>query len=207
MTQSGRETEIKLAFFDAAAARSSLRSVGFRLSRRRVFEANIVFDGADQAIGEAGCLLRIRSAGLRSTLTFKGAPTFDKHKSREELEMEISDATALASIFGRLGLKPVFRYEKYRTEFIFEDGAAMLDETPIGVFVELEGPPEWIDRTAARMGFPQERYITASYASLYFELYRRLGKEPGNMIFSKAQAPATCRAPRNTARHRTEPRP
>ena len=44
---------------------------------------------------------------------------------------------------------------------------ATLDETPIGVFVELEGPPDWIDRTARRLGFSPADYIKASYARLY----------------------------------------
>ena len=190
MTQGGRETEIKLSVPGVDAGRALLRRAGFGVSRRRVFEVNIAFDTDARAIGGADCLLRIRSAGRRATLTFKGAPTFDKHKSREELELVISAPKTLESIFERLGLKPVFRYEKYRTEFVLGEGAAMLDETPIGVFVELEGPPEWIDRMAAAMGYPQERYITASYGALYVELCRRFGEKPGNMVFEKTEPQA-----------------
>ena len=31
-------------------------------------------------------------------------------------------------------------------------GIAMLDETPVGTYIELEGSEAWIDRTARRMG-------------------------------------------------------
>jgi hypothetical protein len=35
----------------------------------------------------------------------------------------------------------------------------MLDETPAGVFLELEGPSRWIDRTARRLGFAESDYL------------------------------------------------
>ena len=61
----------------------------------------------------------------------------------------------------------MFRYEKYRTEFRQprRAGVAMLDETPVGVYLELEGTPHWIDRTARRLGFQESDYITASYGA------------------------------------------
>ena len=49
----------------------------------------------------------------------------------------------MTEIAERLGYRRVFRYEKYRTEFHQprRAGVAMLDETPVGVFLELEGTP------------------------------------------------------------------
>ncbi|MGD0499535.1 MAG: class IV adenylate cyclase [Bryobacteraceae bacterium] len=189
MTHGGRETEIKLAAPDAAAGRALLRRAGFRVSKRRVLETNTVFDTADRALARSACLLRVRAAGRRATLTFKGPPEVSKHKSREELELEIAGARAMTAIVQRLGFQPVFRYEKYRTEYRRAGGLATLDETPIGVYLELEGAPAWIDRTARQMGFTEDQYITASYAGLYFESRRRLGTEPGDMVFEAAEKP------------------
>ena len=75
------------------------------------------------------------------------------------------------AIVERLGYRRVFRYEKYRTEFHQprRAGVAMLDETPVGVFLELEGTPHWIDRTARRLGFQESDYITASYGRVYLD--------------------------------------
>ena len=101
--------------------------------------------------------------------------------------MELSDAQAFETLLERLGMRPSFFYDKYRTEFAASTsaGLAMLDETPIGNFIELEGPSRWIDRTAARMGFREEDYITASYARLYFE---QTGKKlPVRMVFGPRQ--------------------
>jgi adenylate cyclase class 2 len=90
------------------------------------------------------------------------------------------------AIIERLGLGPVFRYEKYRTEYRQPGraGIAMLDETPVGVYLELEGTPHWIDRAARKLGFADKDYITASYARLYLEWCEWHRVRPSDMVFS-----------------------
>ncbi len=56
------------------------------------------------------------------------------------------------AILRALGFSPTFRYEKYRAEWSDGTGHAVIDETPIGNFGELEGPARWIDRTAQAAG-------------------------------------------------------
>jgi adenylate cyclase class 2 len=185
-SHSGRETEIKLAVADAAAARALLRRAGFQVSRRKVFESNTVFDTPGRTLRGAGALLRVRRAGRVATLTYKGPPAAGvKHKSREELEVEVPDARAITAIVERLGFEPLFPYEKYRTEYRRPAGGGMatLDETPIGVYLELEGSARWIDRTARQLGFAESEYITASYAGLYLDWCQRQGVKPGHMVF------------------------
>ena len=112
------------------------------------------------------------------------------HKIREELEIEIADAGALSKIFEGLGMCGGFRYEKYRTTFQLPASRSWarrllieLDETPIGTFVELEGPAEAIDRAAAQLGFSKRDYILKNYLVLYVEDCRRKGEEPRYMVF------------------------
>ncbi|MGE5569992.1 MAG: class IV adenylate cyclase [Rhodospirillales bacterium] len=180
------ETEIKLAVSGTAEAKRLLRAAGLRAIRRRVFEVNTLFDTAAANLRKTGQVLRVRQCGRRVLLTYKGPPARgSRHKSREELETEAGDAQAIAAILSRLGFEPVFRYEKYRTEYTGKNGGvATLDETPIGVFLELEGAPGWIDRTAARLGFTPADYITASYARLYLEHRKRNPRSPKDMVFS-----------------------
>lgn len=189
MAHGTRETEIKLAVADLKAARKLLRAAGFRVVKRRVFEANIVYDTIEGALRNSVTLLRVRRAGRLGTLTYKGSPTFTKHKSREELEVEIPDARLMGVILQRLGFHPVFRYEKYRTELRLPGsrGLATIDETPIGAYVELEGTPAWIDRTARRLGFAEPDYINASYARLYREWCARHGVPPSHMVFDASK--------------------
>lgn len=185
MGGSPTETEIKLAVADVRAARKLLRAAGFRVSRRRVFEANTVFDTPELMLRTASTLLRLREAGKHITVTYKGKPTVGKHKSREELELVVSKAPTMGMIFERLGYRPVFRYEKYRTEYRLERGSGMatLDETPVGNYLELEGTPTWIDRMARRLGFEERDYITASYGRLYLDWCRERNLPAGNMVF------------------------
>ncbi len=179
------DTEIKLAVPDVGTARRLLRAAGFRVHKRRVFESNIMFDNPAGEIRAAAAALRVRDAAGAGSLTYKGKPVASKHKSREELEVEISDGETAARILERLGFRPIFRYEKYRTEYkqSGSSGVATLDETPIGTYLELEGNPRWIDRTARRLGFPESDYITKSYGRLYLEWCDRQKRKPTNMLW------------------------
>ena len=179
------ETEIKLAVPDLRTARRLLRAAGFTVSRRRVFESNVVFDTPGLTLRNSSTLLRIRQAGKLTTVTYKGQPTVGRHKSREELELAVTDAAMMSTVFERLGFRPVFRYEKYRTEYRQSAGAGMatVDETPVGLYLELEGTPAWIDRTAREMGFREQDYITSSYARLYLEWCHENHVKASNMVF------------------------
>ncbi len=130
-----------------------------------------------------GLLLRLRTCGTRCVVTFKGPSERAKHKIRREIEFELRNPEPFRQILEGLGYRPAFRYEKYRTEFTRprSSGVAMLDETPVGTFLELEGPPDWIDRTARRLNFTESDYITATYA----ELHRSARTGSRDMLFPK----------------------
>jgi adenylate cyclase class 2 len=180
-----QEIEIKLRLTNARQGRRLLRQAGLQVVRRRFFEANVVFDTARGDLRKRGVLLRLRQVARDSRLTYKGPALPGRHKSREEVEIEIFDPEGLQRILGQLGYMPVFRYEKYRTEHQAKGGTGLvtLDETPIGVFLELEGSPKWIDRTAGRLGFKEVDYITATYGKLYLDYCRQQGIPAHDMVF------------------------
>lgn len=149
----------------------------------RTFERNEVFDTPALLLRHERKLLRLREYGEDRILTYKGPPEAGPHKTREEIETTVGDAAALREMFDRLGYRVVFRYEKYRAEYEKDGGLALVDETPIGVFVELEGDPDWIDSLAQRLGFLPEHYITESYGSLYLAWCKEQGVEPAHMEF------------------------
>ncbi len=122
----------------------------------------------------------MRQAGRDFTLTFKGPPETARHKTREEIEAVTAQGPQIAAILDRLGLVPTLRYEKLRTEFQRpgEAGIATLDETPIGCYFELEGRPEWIDASAARLGFSHDQYVNSSYAALFVEWCAAQQRDP-----------------------------
>jgi adenylate cyclase class 2 len=178
------ETEIKFRLDDLAdhhdptglaTLTARLEAAGFTLVTPRNFESNVLYDTPDRQMRARTEILRIRNYAGRWTLTHKRLPDEgpgeDTHKHRIETETEISDGEALAGVFLSLGLVPAFRYEKWRTEWRSGEGHCVVDETPIGNYAELEGPDEWIDQAAARLGIDRSRYITLSYGRL-FEQWR-----------------------------------
>ena len=164
------EIEVKLPYDGPPqAARRRIEQHGYTQTDPRVLESDQLFDRPGGELKRSDRLVRLRRSGARATVTYKGPSQRERYKSREEIEFEVSDPDAFALVLDRLGYVPAFRYEKYRTKFAApsEPGFITIDETPIGVFLELEGPPAWIDRTAQRLGFSAADYSTASYASLY----------------------------------------
>jgi adenylate cyclase class 2 len=169
------ETEIKFHVDDLAGLARRLEAAGFHLQTPRAFESNVLYDTPDRQMRARTEILRIRGYAGQWTVTHKRLPDIgpgeDSHKHRIETETEVADGDALAEIFLALGLVPAFRYEKWRTEWTDGEGHCVVDETPIGDYAELEGPAEWIDRAAARIGLDPAEYITLSYGRL-FDLWR-----------------------------------
>jgi adenylate cyclase class 2 len=207
----GKETEIKLQVTDPKAFERKLKKLGAKTVGQgtgRVHELNTIFDTPDGGLAKHGQLLRIRietpdvtktkgkkSAG-RVVLTFK-APAVrgfseeaGRFKVREETELEVAGSAALSRIFEGLGMRGWFSYEKYRTTWKLgaqhkwaKDLLIEVDETPVGVYVELEGPGDAIDQAAVALGYSRKDYLTKNYLTLYAEDCRRRGVQPGNMLF------------------------
>jgi len=181
------ETEIKFRVRDIAQLESQLSSLGFHLVTPRSFEGNQLYDTPDRSLRIKRELVRIRSYAGRWLLTHKRIPDSgigeDRHKHRVETETELSDGAALADVFRSIGLVPVFRYEKWRTEWEDAEGHCVVDETPLGVFAELEGAPEWIDRITAELGVAQRDQLTISYGRLFEEWKERAGSDAQDLTF------------------------
>ena len=180
------EIEIKLRLpEDLTEIRNKIRRLGFRTHKRRTFESNILFDDTKRRLRKHGKLLRVRRSGKRGLLTIKGPSYQSRYKKRWEMETEIPDGDVIEQILPQIGYHPVFRYEKYRTEYTRgpADGTVLLDETPIGNFLELEGRPAWIERTAKLLGFSRADYINRSYGYLYLAYCKERRVRPANMIF------------------------
>jgi adenylate cyclase class 2 len=208
-----KETEIKLPVRDLKAFKRKVKKLGGKpvgAVSGRVHEMNVIFDTPDGGLAKHGQLLRVRTetplgpgkkaVPSRVMLTFK-QPTVrgvdgegSRFKVREETEVQVIDAEALAKIFVGLGLQGWFTYEKYRTTWKLgaanrwaKDLLVELDETPVGNFVELEGPAEAIDRAAEELGFARRDYLVKNYLALYVEDCKRKGVPPGNMLFASGK--------------------
>jgi adenylate cyclase class 2 len=191
------ETEIKFKVADLPGLAQRLQSLGFTLLTPRSFESNVLYDTPGRQMRARTEILRIRNYAGRWTLTHKRLPDDrpgeDSHKHRVETETEVADGNALAEVFLSLGLVAAFRYEKWRTEWHDGEGHCVVDETPIGNYAELEGPPEWIDRAAARLGIVPAQYITLSYGRLFDQWRDRHSSSATDLTFTAVSGGDTTR--------------
>lgn len=202
-----REIEIKLRVADIPALLRRLRRIG-AAARGRVFERNTLYDTPAADFRRCGCLLRVRvetpAAGHRlavgprgAVLTFKAPPEKPgrkprsrrmgirppRYKVRLERELRMRTPSAWPRLLGLIGLRPAFIYEKYRSTFVLGPLQLDLDETPAGVFLELEGSPAAIDRAAKALGYSPRDYFTGTYWDVYAADCRRRGVHPRNFVF------------------------
>jgi adenylate cyclase class 2 len=213
MNRANQEVEIKLRVPDARALRLRLKELKAREIIPRKFESNTLYETVSRNLTRHGQLIRIRieqpsSRGLRirpgktsnAVLTYKGpcrssqgsqAPPRKKSsqgrfKVREEVELVLGSGEQMAAILRALGLRPVFRYEKFRTTYALPGIRALkveFDETPIGLFLELEGRPAAIDHASKLLKYTPADYLSSTYGALYIAECRRRGRKPTNMLF------------------------
>lgn len=187
------EIEIKLRLSDVQKTIQTLRHLHAR-QRHRVLEKNTVYDTPAADFRHSGRLVRLRTersaAGhLRSILTAKAPPPHGRstrpprYKERLERETPVSHPSRTERLLRSIGLRASFRYEKYRTPFELPGLHIALDETPVGLFLELEGRPAAIDRVARALGFRPDDYFRGTYWDLYAADCRRKGRQPRNMLF------------------------
>ncbi len=195
-----REIEIKLPVTDHRAAARAIQALG-ATSHGRVFETNTLYDTPQSDLRSRGRLLRVRietptspkishrqssrvvltaKAPQQSTIAPKAHP---RYKVRAEREVQARHPHNWPAALKTLGLRPSFRYEKYRTSFRLGRLHMDLDETPVGVFLELEGPPSAIDRVARALGYQPSAYIRGTYWDVYAADCRRRGRKLANMVF------------------------
>jgi adenylate cyclase class 2 len=188
------EIELKFPVADTRKLREAAFALGFELETERLFESNTLYDTADRSLRAKKQILRVRHYGDLCTVTHKrkaDAAEDIHYKRRIETESVVEDGDALAEIFNQLGYTQVFRYEKYRTEFAAPGGKLVLDETPIGVWAELEGDPAWIDKMLSDLGIAEDTCITDSYGKLFETWKAETGSPAENLAFDEILTSAT----------------
>ncbi|MGD1009523.1 MAG: class IV adenylate cyclase [Candidatus Aminicenantales bacterium] len=161
------EIEVKIRVQDPKTVRDKLLALGAAVTTDRVLEENILYDFPAGTLKSGRRALRLRRAGKRASLTFKGSPRKSRSfKVREEFETGVSDSGQVRKILRALGLQPAFSYRKHRTMFRKGRLAICLDETPVGAFLELEGERHEITRFARALGFGRPDFIQADYIEL-----------------------------------------
>lgn len=180
------EREVKLSFESVESARDAVLAAGASPLLGRRLQEDSLLDTPACVLRDRACALRIRMENGKSRITFKGPVQDSPMKLRDEFETIVGDGVLLLRILEELGYQVWFRYEKYREEFSHEDVTVAVDETPVGVFVEIEGTESGITAMAAAMGRSPADYILDSYRGLFLKHREALGLTGTDMVFDQA---------------------
>ncbi|MCE2515163.1 MAG: class IV adenylate cyclase [Acidobacteria bacterium] len=184
------EREVKIRFASAAEARAAVAGIGAVPLRALRLQDDRLLDTADGRLRDERCTLRVRQerwpeqdhpAG--ATVTFKGPPRPDVMKVREEIETGVDDGALLLQVLERAGFRVWFRYQKHREEFTCDGAVVAIDETPCGVFVEIEGAEGGVAQVARALGRTPGDYVVDSYRTLYEADCARRGRPVADMVF------------------------
>ena len=188
---SSHEVEIKFRIADIEKLVARLRQLGFQQVTPRTHEMNTLFDLPGHPLRGRGDVLRLRKYGETWVLTHKtkSEKKDGPHKTRVETETGVDNGEKMEAILRSLQFEPSFRYEKFRAEWKGEKGNVVIDETPIGTYGEIEGPPEWIDSVARDLEIDRKNYITATYAGLFNSWKQRTKSTAQEMTFDAVGSP------------------
>ena len=182
------EREVKLRFDSVEAARAAVTTTGATPLRCRRLQEDALLDDARETLRGQRCVLRVRVESGKSLLTFKGPVQASPMKLREEMETVVGDGETMLRCLGALGYGVWFRYQKYREEFGLHDVVIAIDETPIGVFVEIEGGEQGILDATRALGRTADDFVLESYRSLFVEHCRTSGQPDTDMVFDDDEA-------------------
>ena len=154
------EREVKLRFDSVEEARTAVQATGATPLRCRRLQEDALLDDPSETLRQRRCVLRVRVESGKSLLTFKGPVQPSPMKLREEIETVIGDGEMMLRCLEALGYGVWFRYQKYREEFALGDVVIAIDETPVGVFVEIEGGEQGI--VESRAPWAERRTISSS---------------------------------------------
>jgi adenylate cyclase class 2 len=181
--EEGRETEAKFYVRRLADMARNMVSSGAHLVQARTHELNLRFDTPDGEFQREGRVLRLRQDEA-AHLTYKdGSESVEGAVSRREIEFSVSDFDSAREFVEALGYKVVFMYEKNRTTYELDNAHIMLDETPIGDFVEIEGELGRLRPIAKKLGLDWEAAVPASYHALFERIRLKRGLKSGDLSF------------------------
>lgn len=175
------ETEIKIKIDNIAAIKQKLLELKADLYKKRALEVDEYFDKKGM-LKKTDQVLRLRDNTL---FTYKGPQEKkQKLKIREEIEVMVDNGEYLKKILEKLGYTNLKRKEKYREAYVLGTTKIVIDETPMGNYIEIEGTKESVQQAAQKLGFTEKQFNKKSYTALWEE-YAAKNNIKGDMVFPK----------------------
>jgi adenylate cyclase class 2 len=151
--------------------------------RKEVFEVNYQHRGGD--MDERGATLRLRKIGDYTLLTYKERLSTDEGmKQKVEYETTVADVDAMENIIERLGYRLTAVYEKRRKYWSLNDVEVVLDELPFGLYMEIEGTIDAIEKVEKKLGLKAIEREPRGYPRLTLK-YGTMNGEVAEALFAR----------------------
>ena len=165
------EKKYRLSRAERRAIEKRLRALGLKPEPVE-FEENTIYRGGNLRPGTRA--LRLRRVNERAVLTFKERfPGKSSVKRQRENETVVAEADATHEILKALEFSAALVYEKRRTLWNVGKAKLVIDELPLGLFMEIEGPEKEILRVEKQIGADSVEAVNETYPTLT----ARLGKK------------------------------
>ena len=176
-----REVELTSVVEDVPAARRRIEAAGARL----VFDGRLEdrrYDTPDRALAARDHVLRLRvlrgAGGASAALDFKGPTSYENgYKVREEHSTGAADADALAAILERLGYVVTREIDREIAQYRVGEAIVRFERYPrMDTLVEVEGPPEAIERAIGVLGLDRASFTSERLPDFIARFERRTGE-------------------------------
>jgi|Deesub1362A_J573_1020465.scaffolds.fasta_scaffold00105_25 adenylate cyclase class 2 len=169
------EVEVKVKLDNPTITQKRIRELGFKFFKKER-QTDYYYSHPNRDFSQTDEALRVREVNGNFRLTYKG-PKLDKvTKTREEIEISISDAKKMGTILNRLGFKEVGCVKKERITYRSEKFNIFLDDVEgLGKFIEIEKleetyKPEELLEIVEELRVPIENIERRSYLELLLRL-------------------------------------
>jgi len=171
-----QEIEVKFLLKDLTALIQKIDQLNLSCTQKRVHEFNLRYDLPDGRLVTKKQVLRLRQ-DTQALLTFKGPGVLDEGVLlRKEIEVSVSDFDTARRLLEALGYQVIMMYEKYRANYLMDGVVLSVDETPFGLFIELEGEsPAQVKSAASLLGLDWRQRINLSYSALLDQYNKNTG--------------------------------
>jgi len=183
-----QEIEVKFFLKDHEALMQKIAALQLPCSQERIHEFNLRYDLPDGSLVAQNQVLRLRK-DTQARLTFKGPGVMEEDVLlRKEIEVVVSDFETTKRLLEALGYQVVMMYEKYRANYLLDSLVMSVDETPLGLFVELEGEsPAQVRKAADVLGLDWDARINLSYSALLSLFNQNTGNSFRDLSFDAFQ--------------------
>lgn len=176
------EIEIKFKITQVKNIRKKIKKEG-GIFISKTFERTVRFDTPAKKLEKNGLFLRTRT-GFKNVITLKQKVDNKKFREREEIEFEISEPEKMKTILEKLGFTKIKIMEKYREKWELKNTEIVIDNLPMGNFIEIEGEEKDIKKVVKILELDFKNGIISTYWDLWNEFCKKEGIKNKNIVFN-----------------------